>query len=110
MQSGHERMDQNVSGPLRAVVFNLGYLPGGDRTVITRPETTMPALDQAFKLLMPDGILMVTVYPGHGGGSDEQRAVNDWATALPKGVRSWRLSQMNVAPDAPYCILIQRGA
>lgn len=110
LQAGHEEMSRHVYGPVKAVLFNLGYLPGGDRSVITRPETTVGALAQSLQLLGPGGIVMVTLYPGHGGGTSEQQAVDDWAAGLsPQEYYSWRMGQMNVSSDAPYCILVQKA-
>lgn len=108
--SGHERMAAELSAPLAAVVFNLGWLPGGDRTVTTRPETTRVALDASLSLLQPGGCLLITCYPGHGGGDREAADVCAWAAALPPGHwHVWRMGQLNVAADAPFCLLIQQG-
>ncbi len=87
LHAGHETMAQRLPpearGRLAAVVFNLGYLPGGDKTVTTRPETTLPALETAFAWLRGGGLLAVTTYPAHPGGGDEAEAVCAWAHALP---------------------------
>ncbi|CAN5811966.1 class I SAM-dependent methyltransferase [soil metagenome] len=63
---------------VRAVMFNLGYRPGGDRSKITRPETTLPALDTALQLLSSGGLLTIVLYPGHPGGLVESEAVQEW--------------------------------
>lgn len=75
---GHEHLARIVSGPVTAVMFNLGYLPSGDKTVITRPETTLAALEASWDLLKPGGVLSVVVYPGHAGGLEESIAVESW--------------------------------
>jgi 16S rRNA C1402 N4-methylase RsmH len=59
-------------------MFNLGYLPLGDKSIITQAETTLRAFDQVIALLRSDGILSVISYPGHDGGSEEHRSVCDW--------------------------------
>ena len=106
---GHEGMAAHIAVPLQVVLFNLGYLPGGDRCIITRPETTVSALGQSLNLLAAGGIVLVTVYPGHNGGSDEQSAVEEWATGLePRVFHSWRMGQTNVTPTAPYLLLVQK--
>lgn len=82
---GHESMDKVLSGwegKTRAVMFNLGYLPGGDHTVITRPETTLRALDLACQMLMVGGVLSVMIYHGHPGGKEEMREVLSWSGGL----------------------------
>lgn len=110
VHTGHEEMEQHVNGPVKAVLFNLGYLPGSDRSVITRPETTGIALDQSLKLLVPGGIVLVTVYPGHSGGASERSIVDGWAAGLEqREYHSWRMGQVNVTFDAPYIILVQKA-
>jgi hypothetical protein len=52
----------------RLVAFNLGYLPGGDKTIITKPETTLIALEAAKGILMAGGLISLVVYVGHPGG------------------------------------------
>ena len=107
---GHEGVAEHVAVPLQVVLFNLGYLPGGDRSVITRPDTTGSALEQSLGLLAAGGIVIVTVYPGHSGGSEEQAAVEKWAAGLdPRAFHCWRMGQTNVTPDAPYLLLVQKG-
>ncbi len=111
LQNGHEELKKHVNAPLKAVLFNLGYLPGGDHRIMTRPDTTAAALAQALELLVPGGIVLVAIYSGHDGGVDEQETVNDWASGLdPKQYHSWRMGQINVADNAPYNILVQKVA
>ncbi|MEI6205308.1 MAG: class I SAM-dependent methyltransferase [Desulfuromonadales bacterium] len=111
LQIGHEKMEQLVRSPVKAVLFNLGYLPGSDHMIMTRPDTTRIAMNHSLKLLEPGGIVLITVYPGHDGGTDEQHAVDDWAAGLdPRKYHSWRMGQMNVISDAPYCVLVQKAA
>jgi len=84
---GHERMLEQVPadwiGRVAAVMFNLGYLPGGDKARITRAETTVAALDQALRLLRPRGLLSLLLYRGHAGAQGESDAVSGWLDRLP---------------------------
>ena len=70
------------SGNIKAVMFNLGYLPGGDKTVITRTESTLSALSSATDLLSIEGIITVVAYPGHQYGDTETENVRDWCLNL----------------------------
>jgi predicted methyltransferase len=65
-------------GRVGAVMFNLGYLPGGDHAIITVPTSTVPALDGAWALLRPGGVLSVMAYTGHTGGPEERDEVQTW--------------------------------
>ena len=107
----HEKLSEHICLPLKAIVFNLGWLPGGDRSIITRPETTLPAIDASLELLVSGGILAVTCYPGHNGGDSETDAVLNWSTGLPANrFHVWRMGQLNVSDNAPFCLVIQKAA
>jgi SAM-dependent methyltransferase len=106
---GHENLLAVVREPVKAVVFNLGYLPGGDRGCITRSETTVASLDQAVSMLLPGGVVIVAMYPGHPGGDGESEVVERWASKLPPHIfNAWRSRQLNRSASAPYLLLVER--
>ncbi|NNE68799.1 MAG: class I SAM-dependent methyltransferase [Rhodothermales bacterium] len=74
----HARMVDYVPDGVRVAAFNLGYLPGGSRDLITRPGSTRHALTAAADLLLPGGLLIVVIYAGHPGGAAEKEAVDYW--------------------------------
>jgi len=84
-QKNHSQMGDVVNDEVSAIIFNLGYLPGADKSLITKMETTMEALSQAVSLLRPGGILSVMCYPGHLGGEVESVAVVQWMDRLEVG-------------------------
>ena len=104
---GHENMSRLVPGDwhgrVSAAMFNLGYLPGGDKRLITRAETTCNALDQAFALLRSGGLLSLMLYRGHPGADDETAAVHDWIATLGQTCRIRRLDS-----PGPLLFLIER--
>lgn len=75
--------------PLLAAVFNLGWLPGGDKSCLTRADSTLAALDFLLERLMPRGCLCVHCYTGNDGGPEEEKAVLRRAAVLPP--RRWRV-------------------
>lgn len=110
IHSSHEQIAEHCRSGLDAVVFNLGWLPGGDKRIVTRPETTITALNQSLSLLAPSGLLIVTCYPGHEGGDKETAAVVAWAASLPPGnFHCWQMAQLNVLNGAPFCLVIQKS-
>lgn len=109
IHDSHETIAGYCSGPIHAAIFNLGYLPGGDREVITRPESTLAGLEQSLELLAAKGIVAITIYPGHEGGNLEQAAVEERMAHLPPNdFHVWRMGQMNAPGTAPYFMLIQK--
>jgi SAM-dependent methyltransferase len=109
VHDGHERLADHVHEPLHAIVFNLGFLPGGGSGIITRPETTLAALEQSVKLLLPGGFILLAVYTGHPGGKEEGLAVDSWAADLPSPrFNAWRGCLLNRQAEAPYLLVIEK--
>lgn len=67
-----------------AAMFNLGYLPGSDKSVVTMGESTQKALQALVACVMEGGIISVHAYGGHGGGQQELDCVREWFAALPE--------------------------
>jgi SAM-dependent methyltransferase len=110
IEAGHERLGEFVPDGLAAVVFNLGYLPGGGANpLITAPDSTVSALQQAAQLLKPGGLITVSLYTGHPGGPEEALAVEQWGAELsPKKFNVWCSRQLNRPGIAPYLVLVER--
>ena len=104
----HARMAAYLAERPRVVIANLGYLPGGDPSTTTLPETTRTALANALESLLPGGRLVCVVYVAHPGGADEARQVEDLLGALSS--RDWFVVRMQVANrhEAPYLLVAER--
>ena len=79
---GHERMAEQVTSPVAAVVFNLGWLPGGDHSITTEAGATIEGLRAALKAIRTGGIVTVVLYDGHEEGRREKERVLRWAEKL----------------------------
>ncbi len=98
-------------GKVRAVMFNLGFLPGSDKDVITQPQTTIAALEAAADLLAPGGLLSIVVYSGHDGGAAEAAAVLAWCESRDAG--RWHVvqyRQLNRPNNPPWAIIAEKMA
>ena len=91
------------------VMFNFGYLPGGDHNVITRLESTIPAIKQGLKLLKKNGIMSLMLYPGHYGGKWETDGVITMVKNLnPKEFTVLHYNFINLQQFPPQLILIEK--
>lgn len=79
------KIPEQCHGNIKAIMFNLGYLPGSDKSVITRTESTLAALTAATQILAAGGIVTVMAYPGHQGGDTETGQVEQWMERLDSG-------------------------
>ncbi len=93
-------------GKIQAVMFNLGYLPGGDRQVATRTHTTVAALSQALDLLSPTGRISIIAYTGHIGGQEETECVTQWLYTHLADPWSWRQEIPDGRQSPPQLFLI----
>lgn len=106
---GHENMERYVAGPVRCVLFNLGWLPSGDHGVTTRTPTTLLAVEAAMRLVAPGGMVSVCIYPGHEEGARERDALMDRLKDVD--IRKYNVLSadfINQKNAPPQLILIQR--
>lgn len=64
------------------IVFNFGYLPGGDHKMSTQKDTSILALEQALLLLKKGGLLSLCIYSGGDSGFSERDAILRWLKTL----------------------------
>lgn len=86
----HSEIDQvPIPHPPSLIVYNLGYLPGGDKSVTTQTASTMASIQKAIRLIGERGALSITCYPGHPEGKREEEELLLWAESLPYD--KWRV-------------------
>lgn len=82
IMDGHQNIGNYVPKGIKAVMFNLGYLPKGDHSIGTRAETTIAAIEGSQELLCREGIVMIVIYYGGDSGFDEKNTVMDYLKSL----------------------------
>ncbi len=106
---GHENMENYVSNQISAVMFNLGYLPGGDHSIATRHETTIAAVNAAMRLLKPGGIISIGVYYGGDSGFEEKNAVMEFFKTINYKEYTVLLHDYINRPNCPpLAVIIQK--
>jgi len=78
-----DELRKDAAGRVAAIMFNLGYLPGADKSITTTAESTGTALSHALELLRPGGVLTIVAYPGHAAGARESDVVDAFRDRLP---------------------------
>ena len=90
------RLDE-LTGPgqrVKAFIYNLGYLPGSDKSVATSKEDTIDSLKQAAQRTSLGGLVCVTCYRGHEGGLEETNKVRE-------ELSSWEQAEWRVCETTP---------
>jgi predicted methyltransferase len=92
----HSHMEQIVApehvGQVACVMFNLGYLPLSDKSIVTCVETTMPAVLAAARMLRVGGRLSILAYVGQSGGREEAEQISKWIAFIPNEFKVDKIS------------------
>ncbi|MBH5328630.1 class I SAM-dependent methyltransferase [Eikenella sp. S3360] len=109
--ASHADLAEHVREPVHSIVFNCGFLPGGNKSLTTEAGSTLAALAQAVRLLRPGGLLAAVLYPGHAAGALEAEAVSAWAAELPQQEFAvLRYGFLNRRNRPPYLLAIEKHA
>ena len=84
-----------------AVMFNLGYLPGGDHSITTSADETIAGIECAVRAIKPNGIVTIVMYDGHKAGTEEKRRVLEWAGGFDSGEYHVAYVNMLNQPNSP---------
>lgn len=105
----HERMAEYVKEKAAVVMFNFGYLPGGDHAVATKPQTSVKAVKEGLKLLKTGGVMSLCIYSGGDTGYDERDALLGFLKELD--TKQWLVvvhSFFNRKNDPPLPVFVIR--
>lgn len=109
IRDGHERMQEYVKEAVSVIVFNFGYLPGGDHRIATKAETSLQAVCRGLELLKPGGVMSLCIYSGGDTGYNERDALLDYVRGLDP--KKWLVivsSYYNRKNDPPLPVFIIR--
>lgn len=109
----HSRFETHIAAPdlahVKAVVFNLGYLPGGDHTLCTASETTIEALKKLLELIQKSAVIILVCYPGHPEGAVECEHVLAFCKSIPTDcAKVLRYEVLNSKNPAPFVLAIEK--
>lgn len=102
IHDSHEFIDHYIPY-FDGIIFNLGYLPNSNKSIITHPKSTLKAFEIAYKLLPQHGWLCVTFYQGHEGGLSETLQGIEWIKQHFVIIKEYTYEGVNRAPIAMLC-------
>ncbi|MCI2775066.1 tRNA (mnm(5)s(2)U34)-methyltransferase [Staphylococcus petrasii] len=113
IQDGHENilkhLRDKIKKPIDAAIFNLGYLPKGDKAIVTQPATTIKAIEDIFELLSVEGIIVLVIYHGHEEGKIERDAVMEYLKTMDQTkAHVLQYQFINQINNAPFICAIEK--
>lgn len=109
IHDSHALAEKYIEEPIRAAMFNLGYLPRGDKSITTESESTIEALRQLFDLLGTGGRIVIVVYHGHEKGKEERDALYEYLSGIPQkeaNILEYRF--INQKNNAPFILCVEK--
>ena len=107
----HECIPLDHHGKVTAAIFNLGYMPGGDKSIVTKPDSTISAIKQLLTMMPKEGLIVIVIYHGHPGGAEERDQLLQFLESIDQhkaDVLQYRfINQIN---DPPFLIAIEKKA
>lgn len=111
--AGHELLSNLIPveqhGKISAAIFNLGYLPGSDKSIVTKPETTISAIEQLLEIMTPEGVIILVIYHGHDEGALERDALLSYCQEInQKKAHVLQYRFMNQQNNPPFIVAIEK--
>lgn len=109
IKDSHAEVSKYVDVPVKGAMYNLGYLPKGDKSITTTPESTIRSLHQIFNLLEVSGRIIIVVYHGHPEGKVEKDALFNVLSTWPQYVAQvLEYRFINQQNNAPFILCIEK--
>lgn len=108
----HSKMDQYADeNSVDGIMFNFGWLPGGDHTRFSTAVTSLSAIEKGLKLLKVGGIMTLCLYCGKENGYEEKNEILKAISMLDQKKYSVLVCDfVNRKGDPPVCCMILKEA
>lgn len=109
INNSHHALEEFINEKVNCIMYNLGFLPGGNKSITTICETTLKSLKSSFNIIDKGGIITIALYRGHEEGKKEEKEVLKLVENLPKEKYGVMLhSFINRDNNPPFLIVIEK--
>jgi len=109
IKDSHINFDKYIKEEIDLAIFNLGYLPGGDKSITTKSEDVLICIEKLLVKLKNNGLVLLTLYPGHKNGADEKEYLEKYFKILnQKNFNVLKYDFINQKNNPPYVIMIEK--
>ena len=101
----HHKMAEYVKNA-KAVIFNFGFLPGGDHNIYSHGDTSIKAIDAALSILDEDGFISICSYYGGDTGFEERDTLLSYLENLDQKKYTVMLHSFHNRKNCPPLFII----
>lgn len=110
IEDSHENINKYIFEKLDFIIYNLGYLPNGDKNIITKVDSTVKSIKHSLDLLNNNGLLLINSYVGHEGGLDENLEIENLLRDLnQKNFNVLKNGFLNQKNNPPILYIIEKA-
>ena len=105
----HKNIEKYIKEKIDLFIYNLGFLPRGNKSITTNYKSVIKSLESALSLLNKNGLILITFYPGHEAGKDEAFYVGNFLKNLDqKKFQLIKYDFYNQINTPPFLISIRK--
>lgn len=109
IHDSHENILNYVTD-FKYVVFNLGYLPKGNKEITTKTDITLKTIKELTLMMATHLKIQIMVYPGHPEGLNESNAIDSYLKSLDSAeFKVLRIDLPYQKNNPPYILLISKN-
>lgn len=104
----HKYVTRHVYEKVDFAIYNLGYLPAGNKSITTNFNDVIDSLKNLLKILNIHAKVIITFYPGHESGKKEADEVIDFLTSLSQ--REYVITKfdfINQKNNPPFVVILE---
>lgn len=105
----HTQFQKYINNQVDCIIYNLGFLPGGNKKITTLHNTTLESISVGLNILNHGGIMAICIYKGHNEGKLEETCILEYLERLNKcdyGVMTH--TYLNRSKTSPSLIIIEK--
>lgn len=105
----HKNIEKYIGEKIDLFIYNLGFLPKGDKSITTNYKSVIQSLKSCLDLLNENGLILITFYPGHEEGKNEEKYVGEFLKNLDqKTFQVIKYNFYNQINNPPFLISIRK--
>ncbi|MDM8533684.1 class I SAM-dependent methyltransferase [Clostridiaceae bacterium HSG29] len=109
INDSHAEFKKYIDKDVDLIIYNLGYLPKGDKNISTSSESTLISIKSGMDILNYEGLIIVTIYPGHLEGKKEFDVISEFLkTVDQKKFEIMKMEFYNHINNPPVLFIIER--
>lgn len=109
INDSHHLFNKYIKTEVDCIIYNLGFLPGGDKSITTDHITSLESIKKGLEILRSGGFMLICIYRGHNEGKIEETCILEYLKNIPKNEYGVMIhSYLNRQEHSPMLVIIEK--